>query len=134
MNSSNPEFQNRREFVRVYYPMTLSSDEVPVLKILTQSYRVMDISERGIRFINPGPKLIPNRLVSISLRFPDGAVLSLDGSVVRRSYKQVAIHLENEIPFNRIMSEQIRLRKMELSESIRPKNAGKKAGKKPPEK
>jgi hypothetical protein len=117
-DSSNIRFPNRREHVRVYYPVESKQKYIPVAVIHARTFRVMDISERGLRFANPDINLISNGKLTITLEFPDGTTISLVGRVIRRQYRQVAIRLESGIPYNRIMSEQLRLRKLELDGTI----------------
>lgn len=114
MNTSRLEFPNRREVCRVYYPVTCIPKYVPSVVFLSRTYRVLDISEKGIRFLNPHFHLIPIDTFSFTVKFPDEADLELEGKVVRRTDRQVAIKLSKEIPYSRIMSEQQRLRRLEL--------------------
>ena len=114
INTSKLEFPNRRQLCRVYYPVTCSPKFVPAVIFLSNIYRVLDISENGIRFINPYYHLIPIDTFSFILKFPDDDSLNLKGRVVRRTDRQVALRFENGIPYSRIMSEQLRLRRLEL--------------------
>lgn len=108
------EFPNRRLLVRVYYPVNCSPEYLPVLTIHKNNYRVLDISEKGIRFHNPYNHLFTNDLLHASLQFPDGEVVAVTGNVIRRSPMQIALKLVNGIPYKRIMSEQVRLQKLRL--------------------
>ena len=112
------DFPNRREHVRVYYPLSCLKKFMPVLILHSRSYQVMDISEKGLRFANPNSNLIPNSMLSVVLQFPDGSTVSVVGKVVRRVPKQIALRLENGIPYTRIMSEQFRLRKLVVAGAI----------------
>lgn len=117
-DETGPEKPNRREYVRVYYPLNFLKGVMPVVIIHARSYRVMDLSELGIRIENPNLNLIPNSKLSLILQFPDGSTLSLVGRVVRRAGRQVSLRLDGGIPYSRIVSEQLRLRKLVIGGSI----------------
>lgn len=118
MEEPQTDIPNRREHVRVYYPLSCLKKFLPVLILHARSYQVMDISEKGIRFANPSSNLVPNGMLSLILQFPDGSSVSVMGKVVRRVPKQIAVRLENGIPYTRIMAEQVRLRKLVIGGAI----------------
>ncbi len=107
------DFVNRREYVRVYYPLDCPKKFLPELIIRYRIYQVMDISEKGIRFCVPHMGLMRDDQVYAALRFVDGEVITISGEVVRRVYNQVAVKLSQGIPYCRILSEQMRLRNLE---------------------
>ena len=104
---------NRRQYVRVYYPLDCPKKFLPELIIRYRVYQVLDISEKGIRFCVPHIGLMRDDQVNAVLRFIDGEVIEIDGEVVRRLYNQVALKLNKGIPYCRILSEQMRLRNLE---------------------
>lgn len=118
LNSSSGGFENRRQFVRVFYPTSCLEKFLPELIVDHRSCKVMDISEGGIRFVLPNAHQMKDKTITALLRFPDGASFEITGSVVRRNYTQVALKLEKGIPYCRIMSEMLRLRNLEVNEMI----------------
>jgi len=106
---------NRRRHVRVYYPVDVPQKFLPELLVNQFNCQVLDISEGGIRFAAPNASLIKNCKVYASLRFTDGEEIEITGMVVRRERNQIALMLEKGIPYCRIMSEQLRLRNLEIN-------------------
>ena len=76
---------------------------------------MLDISEGGVRFAVSNASLIKNGNLKALLRFSDGEELEICGVVVRRDRNQIALKLEAGIPYCRIMSEQLRLRNLEIN-------------------
>lgn len=106
---------NRRRHVRVYYPVGCPPIFLPELIANHRNCRVLDISEGGIRFAVANASLIKNGKIKALLRFTDGEELEISGEVVRRDRNQIALMLEAGIPYCRIMSEQLRLRNLEVN-------------------
>lgn len=114
-NSSVEGFENRREYVRVFYPTHCQAKFLPEMIVNHRSCIVLDISERGIRFAISNSAFIKNKIVTALVRFPDGFEIEISGEVIRRNYNQVALKLDRGIPYSRIMSEQLRLRNLEAN-------------------
>jgi hypothetical protein len=114
-NSSSQGFENRRRFVRVFYPTGCPVKFLPELIVNHHSCLVLDISEGGVRFAISNSNLVKNGTVMALLRFPDGSDIEISGEVVRRNYNQIALCLDKGIPYSRILSEQLRLRNLEAN-------------------
>jgi len=112
-NSSSQGFENRRQFVRVFYPTRCPAKFMPEMILNHHHCLILDISEGGIRFAISNSALIKHGTATALLRFPDGAEIEISGEVVRRNYNQIALQLSKGIPYSRIMSEQLRLRNLE---------------------
>lgn len=113
--SSAQGFENRRRYVRVFYPAHCPAKFLPEMILNHHNCLVLDISEGGIRFAISNAALIKKAHINALLRFPDGGEFEVTGDVVRRNYNQIAIKFEKGIPYSRIMSEQLRLRNLEAN-------------------
>lgn len=109
------DFINRREYVRVYYPEDCPRKFLPELILRHRSHKVLDISEKGVRFYVPHAGLVYDGNLTALIRFPDSEEYEISGEVVRRQRNQVALKLERGIPYSRILSEQVRLRNLEAN-------------------
>lgn len=101
-----------RSAYRIPYPFI----ESPRLIVGTRVLQVVDCSERGLRF-RVSAQESPELGVRIQgrLRFPRGAEVTIDGTVVRITEDEVALHLtEPGVPFRVILQEQIHLRRMRV--------------------
>ena len=112
-NSSVEGFENRREYVRVFYPTNAPAKFLPEMILNHRYCIILDISERGIRFAISNTAFTKTKTITALLRFPDGFEIEISGEVVRRNYNQLAVKLDRGIPYSRIMSEQLRLRNLE---------------------
>jgi hypothetical protein len=75
-----------------------------------RSYKVTDISERGIGFAARGRKqFAAGQTVDLNLRFVDGEVLELTGTIVRADRRAAAVRLSSAIPLQRIRAEELYL-------------------------
>ncbi len=116
MNGNSPLNQripNRREVFRVYYPVKSDPKYLPVLVIFSQPFQVRDICEKGIRFLNPNRRTIPDGMIQASINFPDGSSIPLFGKVIRRCNDHIVLKLDKGIPYKLIYTEQVRLRRLE---------------------
>jgi hypothetical protein len=113
MDASALEFVNRRAHVRVYYPSVCPNKFLPEFILHFRAYKILDISEGGIRFVVPHMSLIKNISMTGAIRFPDDMYVEISGEIVRRMKNEIALQLTKGIPYNRIMSEQLRLRNLE---------------------
>ena len=101
-----------RSAYRIPYPFV----ESPRLIVGTQVLQVVDCSEKGLRF-RAAPQEVPEvgTRVQGRLRFPRGAEVVIDGTVVRVKDDEVALHLTDAgVPFRVILQEQIHLRRMRV--------------------
>ena len=93
----------RREFFRIFYPIRAR----PRLTIRESSYDVLDICERGIRFLHPAAdSLKSDEVVRASVSFRDGETLEVEGRILRLQGHNVVLRLQTFIPIARIMKEQ----------------------------
>ncbi len=108
MSDQSGPFIQRRKYFRVRYPAKYA----PEIVIWGRTFRVVDISEMGVRFTN-----------SLHLSFPEGYVvrgvitfydkesIQVSGSVAWARDDDVALRLVRGIPFTRVLSEQSFLRR-----------------------
>ncbi|MEE8573908.1 MAG: PilZ domain-containing protein [Thermodesulfobacteriota bacterium] len=104
---------DRRKHFRLAYPV----EDRPTVKIDASTFyaipgpggtfEVVDISERGIRFLASGG-MVPD-LVKGSVSINDNEPIEFTGSVVRTGGSEVCLHIEESIPARLIAREQRRL-------------------------
>ncbi len=100
--------RERREYFRVNY----LENKGPVLTVFSNNYRVQDISERGLRFQKSWlGRYVYDQIVRGVLTFGDGEKIQIVGSVVRVTTNDVALLLSKRIPYQRILTEQMNLRR-----------------------
>jgi hypothetical protein len=105
MPSPNPEL---REFHRIRFPIS----ERPTFLHKDKSYPVIDVSIRGFCYsASGGPLPKPHDSIKGILRFRRGAQVKIEGTVVRIQNEEVALHLNQEIPFAVLLAEQRYLHK-----------------------
>ncbi len=98
---------NSREFYRVEYP----EQERPSIKIGEDELEVIDISEKGGKFLNDkGVKLDPGTTVDGTIIFHHGEAVTVRGKVLRAFNDQVVICFTKGVPFGVILDEQRYLR------------------------
>lgn len=71
---------------------------------------MVDISERGIKFVYPGefpPE--PQSIVLGEILFDDGESYEISGEVIRYQNDMLALRLHEGVPYNKIVVEQRRL-------------------------
>ncbi len=103
-----------RSYERSHYRIPYPFAEGPRLVVGFHVCKVLDCSERGLRF-NALPHALPaaGSAVRGRLRFPRGAEIPIEGWVVRVDGTEVALRLaEPGVPFRVILQEQIYLRRM----------------------
>ncbi len=94
---------NSREFYRVEYP----EQERPLIKINEDELEVIDISEKGGKFLNDkGVKLDPGSMVEGTITFHNGEAITVMGKVLRAFSDQVVICFTKGVPFGAILNEQ----------------------------
>ena len=110
---------NYRQYVRVYYPQNCSKEYLPELTIRFRNYQILDISEAGLCFFVPRMNLLPDDILTGTIKFTDETVIEFSGVVVRRTKDQIALKLIVGIPYSYIASEQVRLRNLEAEGKIK---------------
>lgn len=82
----------RRSHIRKEY----KSKERPLLKIGKIEFEVIDISERGLKFIN-NKKINIEGWVSGTLTLLDSRSVEIDGIIVRKQDHEIGMHLVGPI-------------------------------------
>lgn len=95
---------NVRAFYRLVYPRFLR----PVLQVGDARFAVVDASERGLRYLAPGPPSRDGLEVRGILYLPEARPIMIEGTVIRCDPPHVALALAQGIPFG-VMLEQQRL-------------------------
>lgn len=116
--SQAQEMVNKRQYVRIYYPLDCPKKYLPELTIRYHTYQLLDISETGIRFLVPRMNLLSDDILKGAIKFLDEVVIEFSGVVVRRTRDQIALKLIVGIPYSYISSEQVRLRMLESEGEI----------------
>ena len=98
----------RRAHFRVKYPV----EHAPRMIITGTPYVVIDISERGARLGNPMRRRLPDDIFKVFVWLHEGEPLKVLAKVVRLEQANVALYFLQEIPYNRILSEQVYLKKL----------------------
>ena len=91
----------RRRYFRLTYP----PDAGPTFKVRTHELEVLEVSEKGLRFLNDKEVKLAE-WVRGTIRFHDGELLDLEGRTVRKQGDEIALNLVTPIPFPRILKEQ----------------------------
>jgi c-di-GMP-binding flagellar brake protein YcgR len=113
MSDQTGPFIQRRQYFRIRYPAKLA----PEIVIWARNFRVVDISEMGVRFTNPDKLEFPiGYVVRGVITFYDKESLQVSGSVAWANGDDVALRLVKGIPFSRVLSEQAFLRRAEQQE------------------
>jgi hypothetical protein len=102
MRTGAPENQ-RRELYRIVYPIGAR----PSLEVDGRSHPVVDLCERGVRFLHPKAEELSLgwRLQGL-LHFGDGTTMEVEGEVMRVEFNQAVLHLGTPISPARILKEQ----------------------------
>ena len=81
------------------HPRTIfAAEERPKLKIGVQEFDVIDISEKGVRFVND-KKVGSQGWVNGTIEFADARSIDIDGIIVRRESGNIGLHLISPIDF-----------------------------------
>ena len=78
----------KRKHGRKVFP----EDQRPLLKIGIQEFEVVDISKKGIRFVN-NQNIASNGWINGTVVFPNHESVDIDGIVVRQKDGDMGIHL-----------------------------------------
>ena len=102
------DYPHNRKHYRIKYPLP----ERPVLTIEGTDFKVVDCSEFGLRYQEPGPAVSkPGTEIRGVVRFHDGVEVEIEGEVIRVQNGQVVVHFTgSRIPFTVIIDEQRYLR------------------------
>jgi PilZ domain len=96
------QYRFERAYYRVWYPLRLR----PTLLIGAERFNVVDVSERGLRFVamSQGPMLGTGVVARLFL--PEVDPIEVEGIVVRRDARHAALSLVRGIPFHVILDQQ----------------------------
>ena len=99
--------ENRRRYFRLSYPAA----ERPTLRWRGHDYKVVEISEGGIKVQAPEvDESAVGRNFAGVIRFKDGGTAALVGVVVRAGETEMVVQLSKRIDFRRMLIEQRRVR------------------------
>ncbi len=97
---------NKRQHYRVFFPEA----ESPHLVVDGKTYRVLDVSEYGVRFVTrTAGNLSAGMVIHGALTFNDRETFVIHGTVRRIAGNEIALQLRQPIPYRKIISEQRRL-------------------------
>ena len=95
-----------RKFFRIRYPV----QERPRLRILAETFSVIDTCETGLLFFSKSaPRFNPDEEVNGQLVFHDGTRVKIRGRVLRRNKNEYAMELKQGIPLPKMMEEHLGL-------------------------
>jgi hypothetical protein len=98
----------RRQYYRLTYPPELA----PEVVILGTTFRVMDISEKGMRFRKDFHiRLDTSQSVRGTIIFQDLSKHEFQGYVLRVVNREAVVIFLKNLPYQRIMSEQLFLQR-----------------------
>jgi hypothetical protein len=98
-----------RQYYRIRYPQSYR----PKVRIPGADYEgdVVELSERGVRFICDGKILLSQGSdLKVNITFHDGDFFELNGEILRVTKEDIIVRFSDWLPLNRIMREQIYLR------------------------
>ena len=102
MTDKNPGGRERRRYFRLEYP----PDERPELKIGKKTFQVLDVSERGVRFINDKDARFAEWIKG-TITFHDGVSMEIEGKIVWECGDELGLQIVvMPIPPARVLQEQ----------------------------
>ncbi len=101
MEQNKAEISERRTYHRVTYPPEKSLE----LKIGSYTFKVVDISRKGIRFLNP-ERIKIAEWIGATITLQDGSALAVEGKIIWTDDHLLGVQLLNPIPYNTILDEQ----------------------------
>jgi hypothetical protein len=107
MADNNYQGQERRNSFRLTFP----PDQSPRIKINGMNYAVIDMAENGIRFYNPLHQRMPEGPLAAQVEFQDGEQIKVTARVLRYEPLMVTVFLNQGIPLQRMLAEQIHIQK-----------------------
>ena len=87
--------RQKRKYFRVHYP----PGDRPKLVLVGNEFEVIDLSERGMRFY------LGTKIHGV-ITFHNGESVPIEGKIIRIQNGEVAVHLSQCIPSDRIIEEQ----------------------------
>jgi len=108
METPPPNTPQRRAYFRLKFP----DGNEPILYIEGLPYRVVDLSEQGIRVHNPLNRRFPEDIFISFLHFRERTPIKLVGRTIRADKDTTAIQLVIGVPYQVILEQQKRLLKL----------------------
>jgi hypothetical protein len=102
-----PNGVERRAYFRVRY----ADESSATLNIKGRSFRVVDVSEAGVRYQNPNRSRMPEDIFQASIKLVSGETVNVIGRVLRNEANDTIMYLIRRIPYSKIVSEQIAMRR-----------------------
>lgn len=99
------EDAERREYQRIAY----SNIKGPRLKIGKHKFEVLDISQRGLRFLND-KEVIFSEYIAGELTFLCGESVAIEGLVIWEQDDDFGLYLKNLMPSDAIQKEELYIR------------------------
>ena len=100
-----PVSKNRRGYFRLRYPEA----DRPLLLFGSLSVHVVELSETGMRVLGEHEPLWPGADFAARLRFSDGVVIGVNGTVLRREAEVTVLKFRTGVPFRQMLGEQRRV-------------------------
>ena len=100
-----PVSKNRREHFRLCYPEA----DRPLLLCGALSVPVVELSATGMRVLGEHEPLWPGADFAARLRFSDGVVIGVTGTVLRRETDVTVLKFRTGVPFRQMLGEQRRV-------------------------
>ena len=102
MDKKEIENQEKRRHFRIEYPASMR----PVLKVRKYEFEVLDISEKGIKFL-VSEKVKLGRWVNGEITFYNDKPMGIEGKIMWEHEKNIGMMLNiKSIPYSKILSEQ----------------------------
>ncbi len=100
-------YPHERAFYRVVYPILAR----PRLIIASSVFEVLDCSERGLRYRDPGEPPHSGSTFTGLVRFQTGAEVPVSGEIIRIQAEEIAVRLGDPgLPLSIVLDEQRFLR------------------------
>ena len=97
----------RRRYYRLEYPIA----ERPTVRYKGRDYRVSEVSEGGVKILLDRNCVVQaGQIFAGVIRFKDGGIIPVVGVVLRLDKREMVVKLTIGISFNRMLSEQVRIR------------------------
>ena len=97
---------------RRYYRLEDPAAERPTVRYKGRDYRVSEASEGGVKIILDHHCVVQaGQFFAGVIRFKDGGIVPVVGVVLRLEEREMVVKFTIGISFNRMMAEQVRLRK-----------------------
>lgn len=110
MENNSKAGPERRSYFRVTYPV----EQRPFITIRGMQFSILDISESGVRFINPNGAKLPGDIFQATVVLHDDEPFNIVGRIIRMRDTEAAMMMTiRGIPFKKIISEQAFLRQLD---------------------